>query len=842
MGKSMNYNEQSMNRLLRIGAVAAAVSLLVASLGVAAAVPAEAQGEAVLAEELCATGIDQIDDEFDDVDQFVDVISGQYGYKYILCAKALGLSGGTGDGSTFGPQRTLTRGQMAAFLARLWRDIFQYACPTEPAHTFTDVADSFAAADIACIYALGITKGTSATTFSPQQTVKPSQITRFVARMLNQIYNVCNLAGSGGELASAADCLVRLNIAPDTAEATADYPALRAQMAVYLIGAWHYITKGKPPRPPTVFLVADAGTIDDGLLDITNDEAPSRIGSEIIRIPRHYGRGDLRVKLHVCTEPELVEQVSAEHVRSFVEHWNTNEAWFYEWQSSGLLTMRMEPGLIVTAREVSSQRPFKILLGDLPTGCAAAVSVEDSVLHHFVIFVHTTTDDLRSHDFGWARLGGILGVTFIVYDQWPSGSLERWPTYTISHELDHNVGVSHGSDISALSAANRYYVSEQDSLPAGQTEPSLLGSMSGYQRTISYRLSEETDVAGSVFLCYQLDNLGWPRGAGNPGCRRAPPGEPSDITTSLNNQNRIVVTWKPPMSRVDTLVNTEPMLMNTEPITGYRIRVYTSEPNKYDLVNEYSVPATSRQFTLPQQPPGYYEIGIVATTAVGDSSESRDRIRQGASGLKAVRRLYESGVEINGIRNPIVFDISWSEAPDPYNDSYRVYGFEGSDEYWVSGRTVSSREVQTTSLTLSEADFELVDGKIYRITVEACQEGSSCEPHGQVTLAAFRNAPLSIKVVDPARLVYSASWSPLEGAVSYQLIVSGCADNDEPCNSPDPFSPVFGVFDITSATTEFGPLGFERGNRYWIQVLGCLPGDVQPFGCRLWTETALNIP
>ena len=138
---------------------------------------------------------------------------------------------------------------MAAFLARLWRDVLGQPCPSEPAHTFTDTAGSFAAADIACIYALGVTKGTTSTAYAPEGTLTAAQVTLFTTRLLNRAKpGACTLTDSG--LRQAAACLTSHNIAPGAAEAEAEAPAPRAQMAVYLIGAWHSITKGNPPKPP----------------------------------------------------------------------------------------------------------------------------------------------------------------------------------------------------------------------------------------------------------------------------------------------------------------------------------------------------------------------------------------------------------------------------------------------------------------------------------------------------------------------------------------------------------------------------------------------------------------
>ena len=220
------------------------------------------------ADELCDPG---------GTEQFSDVSSSDYGARYILCARALGLSQGTGDG-TFDPDRNLNRGQMAAFLVRLWRDVLEQDCPAggEP---FTDVGDDhWAAADIACLYNLGIARGVDADTYDPRAGVKVSQTTRFVTRLLNRHADgFCDTAE--GELAKAAECLVDRNIAPSETGAKSPQATSRAQMAVFLVGAWHYAAGlGEPPKPPARTTQLAAGTcggaIDDAPRQLT--ETPTK--------------------------------------------------------------------------------------------------------------------------------------------------------------------------------------------------------------------------------------------------------------------------------------------------------------------------------------------------------------------------------------------------------------------------------------------------------------------------------------------------------------------------------------------------------------------------------------
>jgi S-layer family protein len=109
-----------------------------------------------------------------------DDISGSFAVTDIACIYDLGVTTGTSP-STFSPAGNTTREQMAAFLARLWRDALGYSCGTDPP-PFDDIGGSFAAADIACIYDLGITTGTSPTTYNPGAEVSREEMAAFLAR------------------------------------------------------------------------------------------------------------------------------------------------------------------------------------------------------------------------------------------------------------------------------------------------------------------------------------------------------------------------------------------------------------------------------------------------------------------------------------------------------------------------------------------------------------------------------------------------------------------------------------------------------------------------------------
>ena len=112
---------------------------------------------------------------------FDDVVPGSPYTTGMDCMSALRVVMGTGP-RAFSPSQTVTRAQMASFLARMWTKAGQ-ECPAAGALSFTDVpAGSLHAASIDCISALGITRGATATTFSPSQAVTRGQMASFLAR------------------------------------------------------------------------------------------------------------------------------------------------------------------------------------------------------------------------------------------------------------------------------------------------------------------------------------------------------------------------------------------------------------------------------------------------------------------------------------------------------------------------------------------------------------------------------------------------------------------------------------------------------------------------------------
>ena len=110
---------------------------------------------------------------------FTDVAAGAYYYDAVLWAVEQGITKGTTD-TTFSPNQTVTRAQTVTFL---WRSAGAAAATgTNP---FTDVAAGAYYAD-ATLWAVseGVTNGTTATTFSPDQGCTRAQIVTMLYRYM----------------------------------------------------------------------------------------------------------------------------------------------------------------------------------------------------------------------------------------------------------------------------------------------------------------------------------------------------------------------------------------------------------------------------------------------------------------------------------------------------------------------------------------------------------------------------------------------------------------------------------------------------------------------------------
>ena len=112
---------------------------------------------------------------------FTDVKAGSYYYDAVLWAVENGITNGT-SATTFSPDATCSRGQIVTFL---WRS--QKSPASDSVNPFTDVAaDAYYNTAVLWAAENGITGGTSATTFSPNNDCTRAQIVTFLWRALTE--------------------------------------------------------------------------------------------------------------------------------------------------------------------------------------------------------------------------------------------------------------------------------------------------------------------------------------------------------------------------------------------------------------------------------------------------------------------------------------------------------------------------------------------------------------------------------------------------------------------------------------------------------------------------------
>ncbi len=116
---------------------------------------------------------------------FADVDPNSFAYEDIRCLVELGITNPSSN--RYRPKEEVTREEMAAFMARTYRAVT--GADAEIVETrFTDIPDgSFAVDDIARIYGLKITTGTTTTTYSPKDPVLRSHMALFLVRLYKAI-------------------------------------------------------------------------------------------------------------------------------------------------------------------------------------------------------------------------------------------------------------------------------------------------------------------------------------------------------------------------------------------------------------------------------------------------------------------------------------------------------------------------------------------------------------------------------------------------------------------------------------------------------------------------------
>ena len=810
--------------------------------------PAQAQTSTT---DLCDSG---------SVNQFTDVEAAEYAAEYILCMRALELSQGSGGGA-YGATRDLTRGQMASFLVRLWKDVLGNTCP--PGGTpFADVEGTTHQANIECLYNLGITKGVTATTYGPTQPLKASQISRFLLRTYQKTDHTCPTTGSDNELDQAVNCLTELRVIPTTTEGSSPDPVNRAQMAVYVIGLWHNLTnQGLPPTPPTKPTTqpqpppttAEPVPIYTVNSPSNAQSTPSMyaLGSEDNTSRRIQTVGSLVIPVFFCgTDKRLYTQ---QDLADAVKFLNDTIGEYIIWQSSNSLKVSFIEGGILAVPSLSGSTALEMMRHYESTGTDPCIDITltQTSASHVVIIAAATWNYLCSAWFVDSYSLETAGTTTIIL---PGGSdVERHRPFSEYWMGSRAWEIGAYEKFGLLPYIFIYSLSGINA-PHESGEARILDSGELYDPIKHSLLINEP--SGARFLpirplaCLLREQIGWPVGEDSSPCLRLPP---HSYTASIaTGQEQVSVSWTPPR------------FTDGAPVTGYTISLmqrYNGEGIRSDQtpVTVAKVDPGQRSYTFEGLIPyTAYHARVQASTMYGTNhgeytwSSGETALVLPTESPKLVRRL-STGQRWQGeIRNPLIFDISWPE--NDFFDHYEVSGFEGcepicykEEDYGFEGCVPRcSRLVEEgTSIELLETLQHLIEGKTYTITVQACRDFEKddtgpvgCFPWAEFTLEATRLA-VTVEAADLENLVYAFSWPPVEGAVSYQLTVGECIDDAEPCYTRSTTV----IKNIASTTTIYGGIFgvFERGKRYWVTAYACLPGDGE-HDCKFVGDAVLTTP
>ena len=270
-------NRSTRSRLARLTRMAVAFLVVAGSLGLAT-VTATAQSTSSSCPSAGADAYDDLTDE------------NNHAYDDSRCLKELGIPA---PGNNYRPDDLMTRSEMARFMARTYAIVTGTDAPVV-ATKFTDISADPNADDIARIFGLEITTGTTTTTYSPNNPVIRGHMALFLARLYKQATGTnaptadtpfTDISNRSPEQETAIGQIYRLDVTTGTSDTTYSPgdDVTRRQMASFVVRMYRVldaITSGTAADAPTDLEVTASG--NDGTSLEVNWTAPDDTGSSDI--------------------------------------------------------------------------------------------------------------------------------------------------------------------------------------------------------------------------------------------------------------------------------------------------------------------------------------------------------------------------------------------------------------------------------------------------------------------------------------------------------------------------------------------------------------------------------
>ena len=685
-------------------------------------------------------------------------------------------------GFCFGPDTPVSRGETAVWI---------YNMENQPDagdhHSFSDVTDASQDGAISWMANTGITTGTSATTFAPDETLTRAQAATFLHRLADKPpappHSFADVVA--GWQQDGVSWMAHTGITTGTSPTTfaPEDTLTRAHLVTFL-----YRYKNEPDVTINTSTpnCVDRSSTENGSGDLAESDEPSdflegqQAGNATTPID-----GDWTIPTYICAAEG---KFTTGDLSSVVDQLNDDLGGFFERLSSGMMTLSFSPGRVLSddidwEKEETTNVVSLVRTGVYP---CREEATRRSGTSQVLIFTDVGRGLLGggTGGFGNLRTGPAwVGPTPITWEILKANRLAfQSLNGTVVHELAHSVlglfhlkrGIGHGS----------IFLDEWNL---------------GY-----------TPIRSPSLACYQYEQLGWPVPDDAQPCSRLSPSRPESVSYSQNDDGSVAVTWEPSLFTDDA------------PITGYVLRLYTGNGYSYGDTPyaEFQKPADARSHTIDESiAPGTYSALVSALSKYGEGDF-------GSVGVYWAPLPPSFGpIRIRDVTHDTIHLVVDAEDHRDFEDETNenlIYEVQ-----YTGGGQTNHKERGTSSDSVWFSLTDLEHSTEYTIRVRACANAypyrrctSWISTEASTSAAAALRPPAPISIAAGSDW-YLLTWDPVPGAGSYQIALPS-------------------VGQARSSTPDFEQTyGLEPDTSYSVRVRSC---NSPAFSCEheKWTTVTFT--